>query len=96
MVPHRLMPATTRVLCFLRGTSADGFGGLQWSQRIPVWLDKVCIDQEHISDGLRVLPVNAMACGCFVADHTRLVCIWELFAAMALVIHDFCLEADFI
>ena len=25
------------------------------------WLDKVCIDQSNIGDGLRVLPVNVMA-----------------------------------
>merc|ERR1712187_715216 len=26
------------------------------------WLDKVCIDQSEISDGLKALPVNVMAC----------------------------------
>ena len=26
------------------------------------WLDKVCIDQANISDGLKVLPINVMAC----------------------------------
>ena len=26
------------------------------------WLDKVCIDQDNISDGLKVLPINVMAC----------------------------------
>merc|ERR1712036_43743 len=26
------------------------------------WLDKVCIDQENIGDGLRSLPVSIMAC----------------------------------
>merc|ERR1712226_720693 len=26
------------------------------------WLDKVCINQQNISDGLRVLPINVMAC----------------------------------
>ena len=26
------------------------------------WLDKACIDQANISDGLRVLPINVMCC----------------------------------
>ena len=26
------------------------------------WLDKVCIDQNKIKDGLKVLPINVMAC----------------------------------
>ena len=26
------------------------------------WLDKVCIDQSRIADGLRMLSVNVMAC----------------------------------
>ena len=26
------------------------------------WLDNVCIDQECIADGLKVLPVNVMTC----------------------------------
>ena len=26
------------------------------------WLDKTCIDQDNIGDGLKVLPVNVMAC----------------------------------
>ena len=42
----------------------------QWSQqffsqngRAPrLWLDKVCIDQANIGEGLRCLPVNVMAC----------------------------------
>ena len=28
----------------------------------PLRLDKVCIDQSNIGDGLKVLPVNVMAC----------------------------------
>ena len=48
------------------------------------WLDKVCIDQTRISDCLKVLPVNVMACQKLLAlcGHTytdRLWCMWELF-----------------
>mmetsp|Transcript_25986 Transcript_25986/g.57346 ORF Transcript_25986/g.57346 Transcript_25986/m.57346 type:complete len:686 (-) Transcript_25986:208-2265(-) len=48
------------------------------------WLDKVCIDQSCISDGLKVLPVNVMACRKVLVlfgdtyAH-RLWCVWELF-----------------
>lgn len=47
------------------------------------WLDKVCIDQDNIADGLRVLPVNVMACArmlmlCGSTYPTRLWCAWEL------------------
>jgi len=52
------------------------------------WLDKVCIDQSNIADGLRVLPVNVMACNrvMVLCGHTyqhRLWCIWELFTLLA-------------
>lgn len=52
------------------------------------WLDKVCIDQENIADGLRVLPVSVMACRrmlvlCGETYQTRLWCIWELFTLLA-------------
>ena len=48
------------------------------------WLDKVCVDQTRISDCLKVLPVNVMACKRLLAlcGHTyinRLWCVWELF-----------------
>ena len=48
------------------------------------WLDKVCIDQDNISDGLKVLPVNVMACNkmivlCGESYSRRLWCAWELF-----------------
>ena len=47
------------------------------------WLDKVCIDQENIVDGLKVLPVNVMACKhmlvlCGPTYSERLWCAWEL------------------
>lgn len=53
-------------------------------QRYPTfWFDKVCIDQTKISDGLKVLPVNVMACSkmlvlCGQTYLTRLWCAWEL------------------
>jgi hypothetical protein len=48
------------------------------------WLDKVCIDQTRISDCLKVLPVNVMACKrllalCGDTYIDRLWCVWELF-----------------
>lgn len=47
------------------------------------WLDKVCIDQDNIGDGLRVLPVNVMDCSqmlvlCGSTYPRRLWCAWEL------------------
>ena len=36
---------------------------MQWHHFDPsCWLDKACIDQENIADGLRILPVSVMAC----------------------------------
>jgi len=48
------------------------------------WLDKVCINQDNISDGLKALPVNVMACKkmlVLLGDtyRHRLWCVWELF-----------------
>jgi hypothetical protein len=57
---------------------------LQNSGREPTfWLDKVCIDQENIKDGLKVLPINVMACKkmlvlCGKTYPARLWCAWEL------------------
>ena len=34
----------------------------QQGQAPTLWLDKVSIDQNNIGDGLRVSPVNVMAC----------------------------------
>ena len=53
-----------------------------------LWLDKVCIDQENITDGLRVLVVNVMACKkvlvvCGKTYTQRLWCILELFVLFA-------------
>ncbi|CAK9032237.1 unnamed protein product, partial [Durusdinium trenchii] len=47
------------------------------------WVDKFCIDQRELADGLRVLPVNVMSCRsvlclCGKTFPTRLWCAWEL------------------
>ena len=52
------------------------------------WLDKVCIDQDAIADGLRALPINVMACSkflvlCGASYPKRLWCVWELFTLFA-------------
>ena len=53
--------------------------------RLPTyWLDKVCIDQTNITDGLRVLVANVLACKkvlvvCGNTYSSRLWCILELF-----------------
>eukprot|EP00929_Paragymnodinium_shiwhaense_P080717 TRINITY_DN4210_c0_g4_i1.p1 TRINITY_DN4210_c0_g4~~TRINITY_DN4210_c0_g4_i1.p1 ORF type:complete len:978 (+),score=45.26 TRINITY_DN4210_c0_g4_i1:128-3061(+) len=57
------------------------------------WLDKVCIDQRHISDGLKVLPVNVMACRkvlvlCGETYPARLWCIWELCVVFSFASQD--------
>ena len=55
----------------------------------PAWLDnsvsllQVCIDQNDIGNGLKVLPVNVMACNkvlvlCGDTYTSRLWCMWEL------------------
>ena len=52
------------------------------------WIDKICIDQRNIGDGLRKLPVNIMACHqilalCGETYASRLWCIWELYTTFA-------------
>merc|ERR1712107_256660 len=52
------------------------------------WLDKVCIDQRSIRDGLRVLPVMVSSCERVLVlwgdtYPSRLWCIWELFTLLA-------------
>jgi hypothetical protein len=47
------------------------------------WLDKVCIDQSNISDGLKVLPINIMASRQLLVLFgdtyvERLWCVWEM------------------
>ena len=58
-------------------------------QREPTfWLDKVCIDQENIADGLKVLCINVTACNkllvvCGKTYFQRLWCLLELFMMFA-------------
>jgi len=52
------------------------------------WVDKFCIDQRQIADGLRLLPVNVMACRqvlvlCGPSYPQRLWCAWELCVLMS-------------
>lgn len=66
--------------------------------RSPIfWFDKVCIDQERIADGLRVLPVFVNACNhmlilCGSTYATRLWCIWEIFVLVAFVKVELAIE----
>jgi len=57
------------------------------------WLDKTCIDQENIADGLKVLPMNIVACRSVLAlvgdtYPNRLWCVWELFTLFAFAKED--------
>lgn len=58
-------------------------------QRDPTfWLDKVCIDQCNLADGLKVLPIIVMSCRrmlvlCGETYPRRLWCAWELCTLMA-------------
>jgi hypothetical protein len=54
------------------------------------WLDKVCIDQNAIADGLRALPVYVMACNkmlvlCGETYPQRLWCVWELCTLLSFI-----------
>merc|ERR1711874_523759 len=47
------------------------------------WLDVVCVDQGDIKHGLKVLPINVMACSKMLVlwgetYPKRLWCVWEL------------------
>ena len=48
------------------------------------WFDRCCLDQKKISDSLKVLPINLMACDsllllCGETYMSRLWCAWELY-----------------
>jgi len=60
----------------------------KYSREATFWLDKVCIDQENISDGLKVLCINVTACKkllvvCGKTYFQRLWCMLELFIMFA-------------
>ena len=57
------------------------------------WLDKVCIDQSQITNGLKVLPINVCACDkmlCLIGPTycSRLWCAWELFTLFSFATHE--------
>merc|ERR1712216_7635 len=52
------------------------------------WLDKTCIDQANIADGLRILPVIVMSASRMLvlwgeSYPSRLWCVWEIFTTLA-------------
>ena len=60
----------------------------KYNREATFWLDKVCIDQENISDGLKVLCINVTACKkllvvCGETYFQRLWCMLELFIMFA-------------
>ena len=60
----------------------------KYNREATFWLDKVCIDQENISDGLKVLCINVTACKkllvvCGKTYFQRLWCMLELFIMFA-------------
>jgi hypothetical protein len=61
--------------------------------RMPyAWLDKLCINQESISEDLECLPVFEMSCTnllvlCGPTYATRLWCVWELYVFISMT-HD--------
>lgn len=61
------------------------------------WFDKVCIDQNNIGLGLKVLPINVMACRwmlilCGSSYTSRLWCVWEIFTLFAFASIDTAVE----
>eukprot|EP00913_Durusdinium_trenchii_P018522 g17404.t1 len=62
-----------------------------------MWVDKFCIDQRDLADGLRVLPVNVMSCRkmlclCGKTYPTRLWCAWELCVLLSFMSMDMALK----
>jgi hypothetical protein len=66
----------------------DRFKAANGGREPTFWLDKVCIDQSNISEGLKVLCINVTACNkllvvCGKTYFQRLWCILELFMMFA-------------
>ena len=64
------------------------FKGANGGREPTFWLDKVCIDQSNISEGLKVLCINVTACNkllvvCGKTYFQRLWCMLELFMVFA-------------
>lgn len=76
--------------------TSDSFA--QRHGRVPTfWIDKACINQLNIIDGLRVLPVNIAACSrmlvmCGQTYPFRLWCVWEMLTLLALASMDQAVE----
>ena len=56
----------------------------KYNREATFWLDKVCIDQRNIDDGLKLLVINVMSCDkilvlCGKTYIHRLWCVLELF-----------------
>merc|ERR1712137_503168 len=80
---HDDVDAKREALCGLAAVFAQ-----QLRREPTFWLDKVCIDQTNLADGLRVLPINVMQCHkmlvlCGETYARRLWCLWELFTLLA-------------
>lgn len=86
--PGEKMQRLTEVAEFFRSKHA------RWPT---LWLDKTCIDQKFLSDGLLALPIYVMMCSemlvlCGSTYPTRLWCCWELFVLFAFASEDQALE----
>lgn len=97
--------------------SANKIESLNWfirkfqheNGRFPtLWFDRVCIDQNNVTDGISLLPIHIGACNSMLilmgkTYMTRLWCIWELFMLFTFCNKDLaleriqvlCLEEDF-
>eukprot|EP00746_Dinoflagellata_sp_MGD_P125109 gnl/MRDRNA2_/MRDRNA2_59810_c0_seq1.p2 gnl/MRDRNA2_/MRDRNA2_59810_c0~~gnl/MRDRNA2_/MRDRNA2_59810_c0_seq1.p2 ORF type:complete len:170 (+),score=41.66 gnl/MRDRNA2_/MRDRNA2_59810_c0_seq1:790-1299(+) len=58
------------------------------------WLDICCMNQQELSDGLRVLPINLMSCNKMLVlmgetYATRLWCAWELVTIFSFMREEF-------
>ena len=66
----------------------DSFKASNGGRECTFWLDKVCIDQSNITEGLKVLCINVTACNkllvvCGRTYFQRLWCMLELFMMFA-------------
>ena len=62
----------------------------QHKRKPTFWLDKACIDQYNVEDGLAVLPLNVMACEkmlilCGNTYPERLWCAWEICTLLSFI-----------
>lgn len=62
-----------------------------------LWFDRVCVDQDNVTDGISLLPIHIGACNCMLilmgkTYMGRLWCIWELFMLFTFCNTDLALE----